>query len=346
MQPLLSPQDRQLDSILNPYQYHHGSLWSTTSPSSPPFNDSSPPTTPFHYVTVTPSVSPGLDDDWRLPGPAIQLNNPPRQDDVDFFICWGSSLTSNVDVIPVSPSDISMTFTASPFDLLVETTDTDAQTARAAQLLSCVNDLANIIFGDDNMDEDPSTTECKPNPTFQPTMKIHTDSTNKTYESSDIIPIPKTHNISPRSDEGDMVKRAKYDDAKMYVLVVGGMLEQMKRDQSTNGVVHPMSEKSLRSVLRTSQTKYEELDCLEQQQYGEQDDSSSVESSWEVSYIEEDNTIDSLMSSYSQLLLTYHDVPSKLDSDGSISTRESTMCLGDDESDDEEDDDCVFHLEL
>lgn len=339
MQPLLTPQDRQLDSILNPYHYHHGSLWTTTSPSSPPFNDSSPPTSPFHYTTVTPSVSPGLDDDWRLPGPAIQLDNPPRQDDVDIFICWGSSVTSNVDVIQVSPSDFSMTFTASPFDLLVETTDTDAQTARAAQLLSCVNDLTNVIFGDDNMDEDPSTTECKPNPTFQP---------NKTYKSSDIIPIPKTHNISPKPDEGDMVKRAKYDDAKMYALVVGGMLEQMKRDQSTNGVVHPMSAKSLRSVLRTSQTKYEELDCLKVQQYGEQDDCSSIlsESSWEVSYIEEDNTIDSMISSYSQLLLTHHDVPCKLDSDGSMFTSESTMCLRDDESDEDEDDDCVFYLEL
>ena len=218
---------------------------------------------------MTPSVSPGLDDNWRLPSPAIQLDNPSRQDDVDFFICWGSSLTSNVDVIPVSPSDTSMTFTASPFDLLVETTDMDVQTANAAQLLSCVNDLANVIFGDDNMEEGPSTTECKPNPTYQPTAKLNnTDLLSKTCERSDIIPIPTTHSISPKSDEDDMVKCAKYDDVKMYVLVVGGMLEQMKRDQSTNGVVHPMSEKSLRSVLRTSQTKYEELDCFEQHQDG------------------------------------------------------------------------------
>ena len=330
MQPLLSPQDRQSDSTLNPYHYP------------------SPPTSPFN-ATVTPFVSPGLDDDWRLPSPAIQLDNLPRQDDFDFFICWGSSITSNVDVIPVfSPSDISMTFTASPFDLLVETTDTDVQTASAAQLLSCVNDLANVVFGDDNMEEGPSTTECKPNPTYQRTVKLNnTDWTNKTYESSDIIPIPITHNISPKSDEGDMVKRAKYDDVKMYVLVVGGMLEQMKRDQSINGVVHPMSEKSLRSVIRTSQTKYEELDSFEQDQDVDQDDGSSVlsDSSWDVSYIEEDNMIDSPTSSYSQLLLT-RDVTCKLDSDGSMSTRESTMYLEDDESVSGEDDDCVFHLEL
>ena len=240
-----------------------------------------------------------------------------------------------------------MTFTASPFDLLVETTDMDVQTATAAHLLSCVNDLANVIFGDDNMEEGPSTTECKPNPTYQPTAKLNnTDLLSKTCERSDIIPIPTTHSISPKSDEDDMVKCAKYDDVKMYVLVVGGMLEQMKRDQSTNGVVHPMSEKSLRSVLRTSQTKYEELDCFEQHQDGEQDDVSSAfsDSSWEVSYIEADNTIDSLMSSYSELLPTC-EVPCKLDSDHSMSTRESTMYLEDDESEGSEDD-CIFHLEL
>jgi hypothetical protein len=113
--------------------------------------------------------------------------------------------------------------------------------------------------------------------------------------SSNIIPIPRTHNIRPPipDEDDDMVQRAKYDDVKMYVLVVGGILEQMKRDQSTNGVVHPMSEKSLLNILRTSQTKYEELDCsLQTAQDGEQDDSSSDFSDgvWELFYIEEDTT--------------------------------------------------------
>jgi hypothetical protein len=205
------------------------------------------------------------------------------------------SLTSNVDVIPVLPGDKSMA--SSHFDSLVKTVTAhgQAQSNRAQLLLSCVNDLADDILRDDDMEEGPSLIEYEP--TFKPNVKLQSDWTNKNYVSSNIIPIPMTHNIRPTNpdEDDDMVQRAKYNDVKMYVLVVGGILEQMKRDKSTNGVVHPMSEKSLLNILRTSQTKYEEIDCsLRTAQNGEQDDSSSnfSDSIWEVFYIEEDTTIE------------------------------------------------------
>ena len=138
-----------------------------------------------------------------------------------------------MDVIPVLPGDKSMT--SSPVDSLVKTVTThgQAQSARAQLLLSCVNDLADDILRDGDMEEGPSLIEYEP--TFKPNVKLQSVCTNKNYVSSNIIPIPMTHNIRPTTNpdkDDDMIQRAKYDDVKMYVLVVGGILEQMKRDQS------------------------------------------------------------------------------------------------------------------
>ena len=195
------------------------------------------------------------------------------------------------------------------------------------------------------------------------------------YRSSSMIPIPKSttpqSNINQRSYEV-----AKYNDIRMYELIVSGMLEQMKRQQCTNGTVHPMSEKSLRGILRTSLTRYEELepsyfndDSKQQlkQQRQDQDEtkqeddndwiSFSVDSSWEkeVSCINFDakTSIDSDKNNYCLYSMTSED-----SNDSMSSTRrgESSICesmmqlpsLGEDEERHGGDDcyDCVFILEL
>lgn len=192
-----------------------------------------------------------------------------------------------------------------------------------------------------------------------------------------MIPIPKSNtprsNISSRSSTDEVTK---YKDIRMYELIAGGMLEQIKRQQCTNGTVHPMSEKSLRSIIRTSLTRYEELEPSyfneqsqltqkkeqqqQQQQYRDQDGMKqeddndwicfSVDSSWkqEVPCIEFDDKT-SINSDNSHCL---HSMNSE-DSNDSMSTicRESSICeelssLGEQEKHGDDCNDCVFILEL
>jgi hypothetical protein len=166
----------------------------------------------------------------------------------------------------------------------------------------------------------------------------------------------------------------------MYELIVSGMLEQMKRRQCTNGTVHPMSEKSLRGILRTSSTRYEELEpsyfdehpqppqkmyqpkfqYCDQDETKQEDDndwiSFSVDSSWEQDvsciYFDAKTSIDSDKNNYYLYSMTLED-----SNDSMSSTRrgESSMCesmmqlpsLGEDEEIHGDDcNDCVFILEF
>jgi hypothetical protein len=203
------------------------------------------------------------------------------------------------------------------------------------------------------------------------------------YRSSSMIPIPKSNtprsNINQRSSNNEV---AKYNDIRMYELIVSGMLEQMKRQQCTNGTVHPMSEKSLRGILRTSLTRYEELEpsyfdddnkqqpqqqqqpkqqCRQDQDETKQDDdndwiSFSVDSSWEkeVSCINFDakTSIDSIKNNYCLYSKTSED---SNDSTSITRRSESSICesmmqlpsIGEDEERHGDDcNDCVFILEL
>jgi hypothetical protein len=212
---------------------------------------------------------------------------------------------------------------------------------------------------------------------------IETQANNKMMcRSSSTIPIPKSNtprsNINQRSSNDEV---AKYNDIRMYELIVSGMLEQMKRRQCTNGTVHPMSEKSLRGILRTSLTRYEDLEPsyfdehpqppqkMQQQkfQYCDQDETKqeddndwiffSVDSSWEheheVSCINFDaKTSINYDNNYCLYSMTSEDsndsMSSTRRSESSIS--ESMMqlpSLGEDEERHGDDcNDCVFILEL
>ncbi|KAL7539685.1 hypothetical protein ACHAXR_009489 [Thalassiosira sp. AJA248-18] len=151
--------------------------------------------------------------------------------------------------------------------------------------------------------------------------------------ASSIIPLPKTHIQRTPSELqlADEVRRAEYDDVRMYARLVVGMQSQIHRDYQTNGgVVHPLSKKSLQGIVKTKQAGDEELQRLD----AEDDDDG-----WEITHLEdheeENSSVDSPWST-----MTQRPPWSKSISDGSLSTHASMKNQG------ELEDDCVFSLEL
>ena len=157
--------------------------------------------------------------------------------------------------------------------------------------------------------------------------------------TSSIIPLPKTHIHRTPSELqlADEVRRAEYDDVRMYARLVVGMQSQIQREYQVNGgVIHPLSKKSLAGVVKTKQKKEEELEDMNEEEGG-----------WEMSHIEEEVLLDggnngtpdssSVGSPWST-----HPLGSKSSSDDSLSTRASmkNLEMGVVE------DDAIFSLEL
>ena len=179
--------------------------------------------------------------------------------------------------------------------------------------------------------------------------------------SSISIPLPTTHIQRTPSELqfADEVRRAEYDDVRMYARLVVGMQNQISRDFRDNGgVVHPLSRKSLQGVVRTKQARYDELDA-ENQDYDHHDyydrDVDGRGGGWKVSHVEDDEDIvDSPWSTRSAHRWDPRlPPPPKASCDGSLlSTCESAMLRGgaeeeeDDDDDDDDEDDFVFCLEL
>lgn len=200
--------------------------------------------------------------------------------------------------------------------------------------------------------------------------------------SSDVIPIPKSsvndRNQSETSQRVSDIRRAEDDDVRMYARLIVGMREQIQRDYYANGgVVHPLLKKSFLGVLRTSRTRYDELDDYDGVRGDEEVDHQvndivndtmvhahhEVEtakryhldgggSSWKVSFIKDELEGDSLVDSPWSTPRNYSSSKSS-SSDGTMSTGMSTrqsstmshdMIEGDHE--DNIEDDFVFCLEL
>ena len=88
--------------------------------------------------------------------------------------------------------------------------------------------------------------------------------------SSNIIPLPKSHIHRTPSELqlADDMRRAEYEDVRMYARLVVGMQNQIQRECLVNGgVVHPLSQKSLQGVLKTKQANYEELMTMHDHQH-------------------------------------------------------------------------------
>lgn len=149
--------------------------------------------------------------------------------------------------------------------------------------------------------------------------------------ASSVIPLPKSHIHRTPSELqlADEVRRAEYDDVRMYARLVVGMQSQIQRDFVSNGgIIHPMSKMALQGVVKTKAANDEELDKLD-------DDHND---DWGISFIEEDQEDnDSVDSPWSMQALR---TPFKSSSEGSLSTHASMKIHG------EEEDDCVFSLEL
>ena len=164
--------------------------------------------------------------------------------------------------------------------------------------------------------------------------------------SSSVIPIPKTH-IRRTPSELQLaveVRRAEYDDVRMYARLVVGMQNQIQHDYRANGgVVHPLSKKSLQGVVRTKLTTYDEFDGEREDDGGDYDRDVDGRDVWRVSHDEDENDfVDSPWSTRAQW--DQRLPPPKSRSDSSLPPRESTMLRG--AEDYEEEDDFVFCLEL
>jgi len=88
-------------------------------------------------------------------------------------------------------------------------------------------------------------------------------SRNNSSNSSNSIPIPKSHIHRTPSELqlADEVRRAEYDDVRMYARLLTGMQYQLQRDYRANGgVVHPLSKKSLQGIVKTKHATYDEMD--------------------------------------------------------------------------------------
>lgn len=193
--------------------------------------------------------------------------------------------------------------------------------------------------------------------------------------TSDVIPIPKSsindRNLSETSQLVSDLRRAKDDDVRMYARLVVGMREQIQRDYHANGgVVHPLLKKSLLGVLRTSQTRYDEIEDYDggrgdedEVNYTLVDAHHEVEdakkchldggpSSWKVSFIEDELEGDSSVDSPWSTPRNY--LSSKFSSsDGTMSTGMSTRLsstmshdMTEEDHEDNIEDNFVFCLEL
>ncbi|KAL9187413.1 hypothetical protein ACHAXT_001516 [Thalassiosira profunda] len=148
--------------------------------------------------------------------------------------------------------------------------------------------------------------------------------------SSSAVPLPKTHIHRTPSELqlADDVRRAEYDDVRMYARLVVGMQGQMQRGCQPGGAVHPLSKKSLAGVVRTKQADDAELTKLEE------DGAAAAVDASERSEVHDDGD----SAPWSTLA---QQPPWAKDSNDSLSTRGSMKGGGE-----EGEHDCVFSLEL
>ncbi len=137
------------------------------------------------------------------------------------------------------------------------------------------------------------------------------------------------------------MRRAEYDDVRMYARLVVGMQSQIQRECLVNGgVVHPLSQKSLQGVVKTKQANDEELMTMHDHQHTHHSHHSDP-GGWGFNCIEEqdEHAVEEMMtSSSSQGGGAGHMASASMDA--------STKSFLTSSCDDQDGDDCVFNLEL
>ena len=154
-----------------------------------------------------------------------------------------------------------------------------------------------------------------------------------TTASSNIIPLPKSHIHRTPSELqlADDMRRAEYDDVRMYARLVVGMQSQIQRHCLVNGgVVNPLSQKSLQGVLKTKQANDEELMMMHDHRHHH--------SGWGVDCIDEqdEHSLEGMTSSSSQGGGAGQAI------DASTKSYLTSSC----DDDDQDADGCVFNIEL
>mmetsp|Transcript_634 Transcript_634/g.1096 ORF Transcript_634/g.1096 Transcript_634/m.1096 type:complete len:212 (-) Transcript_634:313-948(-) len=172
-------------------------------------------------------------------------------------------------------------------------------------------------------------------PLHKSTKRRHNHQANALSAS---IPLPKSHIRRTPSELQlvDDMRRAEYEDVRMYARLVVGMQSQCL----VSGYVHPLTRKSLQDILKTKEADEEEL---------EHDDSNNdLEEDWELAYVEErdENSVDTPLPCH-PMGTTGKACPTvvKTPSEGSLISNLSTAPPFEGHEDDP-DDECVFSLEL
>eukprot|EP00986_Skeletonema_menzelii_P016986 scaffold16849_cov145-Skeletonema_menzelii.AAC.10 len=129
----------------------------------------------------------------------------------------------------------------------------------------------------------------------------------------------------------DDIRRAEYEDVRMYARLVVGMQSQCV----ASGYVHPRTRKILQDMIKTKEANDQELETLHHHQ--ENDDSG-----WDINYIEEQEEYGSEAPSCHQLGARITSVsPENI-----VKTQSNSSMSNVPPADDDQDEEGVFSMDL
>eukprot|EP00584_Thalassiosira_punctigera_P022122 CAMPEP_0172553334 /NCGR_PEP_ID=MMETSP1067-20121228/50147_1 /TAXON_ID=265564 ORGANISM="Thalassiosira punctigera, Strain Tpunct2005C2" /NCGR_SAMPLE_ID=MMETSP1067 /ASSEMBLY_ACC=CAM_ASM_000444 /LENGTH=207 /DNA_ID=CAMNT_0013341503 /DNA_START=48 /DNA_END=671 /DNA_ORIENTATION=- len=151
------------------------------------------------------------------------------------------------------------------------------------------------------------------------------------------IPMPKSHIHRTPSELqlADDMRRAEYEDVRMYARLVVGMQSQCL----ATGYVHPLTKKSLQDILKTKQADEDELEKNHQDEDG---------FGWELDYVEErdENSVDTPLPCHPMGTSARAPTLVKTPSEGSLISNLSNAPAESGQDEQDHQDECVFSLEL
>ena len=181
-------------------------------------------------------------------------------------------------------------------------------------------------------------------PSYQETKHRNPNTMRRNAPNSLPIPLPETHiHRTPSELQLErLTSLAEDDDVRMYSRLMCGMYSQMQsRWSATGGYVHPLSMKSLQSIVKTKIAQEEEVEHQVQQQaqnryeFEHQGKSVNADDTWDFSHVNIDEDSDSFYTrSTSMMTLSVH---------GSKTSLQSLTCDSDDGS---QDHDCMFMMDM
>ena len=157
------------------------------------------------------------------------------------------------------------------------------------------------------------------------------------------IPLPKSHIHRTPSELqlAENMRRAAYEDVRMYARIVVGMQSQCL----VSGYVHPLTRKSLQDILKTKQANKEELEIEKKlHDHDEEDEDEDCELASEEERGE--NSVDTPLPYHPMGTSTQAPTVVKIPSFGSIISNLSNAPPESCQEEQDPHDECVFSLEL